>query len=500
MSYDELAGYLTPRASAAGVVQQVHVQRGDLVSPGTAIADITDTSTLKVTLPFQSADAAGIAPGQSAQVTIAGTLETLPGTVESVSSADLVGTGGALVRQVTIRLSNPGALTTDHSATATVGRSPAPGSGTFEANSRQTVVAQTSGEVTAVHVTAGSQVYGGTALVTIGGEAADSALADAAISVENAQLSLQRAQDALEDYTITSPISGTVIEKNFKAGDRMNGMDAGALAVIYDLSSLELQMNVSELEIGPGPAGPGGGDHRRALPGQTFVGRVDRCEHQRHHHRRLYHLSGHRAPGGVRRADPGDERVRGYHHFPGGGGPVCPGGGGEQRQHRSGGRRGRPGGGRHHGSRPLQSGAREVTLGGGDEDYVRSPPAWRRARWCWCPSSPPGPGERGDGGDRGLRQVGHLIELRDVYKIYQMGEDSVHALDGVTITIDQGEFVAIVGSSGSGKSTAMNIIGCLDVPTSGTYHLAVWMCPPCMTTSRRRSATRCWASSFSSTT
>ncbi len=65
----------------------------------------------------------------------------------------------------------------------------------------------------------------------------------------------------------------------------------------------------------------------------------------------------------------------------------------------------------------------------------------------------------------------HLIELKDVYKIYQMGEETVHALDGVDITIDQGEFVAIVGSSGSGKSTAMNIIGCLDVPTSGSYHL-----------------------------
>ena len=65
----------------------------------------------------------------------------------------------------------------------------------------------------------------------------------------------------------------------------------------------------------------------------------------------------------------------------------------------------------------------------------------------------------------------HLIELKDVYKIYQMGEETVHALDGVSLTIDQGEFVAIVGSSGSGKSTAMNIIGCLDVPTTGTYHL-----------------------------
>ena len=65
----------------------------------------------------------------------------------------------------------------------------------------------------------------------------------------------------------------------------------------------------------------------------------------------------------------------------------------------------------------------------------------------------------------------HLIELRDVYKIYPMGEENVHALDGVSLSIDQGEFVAIVGSSGSGKSTAMNIIGCLDVPTSGSYHL-----------------------------
>ena len=65
----------------------------------------------------------------------------------------------------------------------------------------------------------------------------------------------------------------------------------------------------------------------------------------------------------------------------------------------------------------------------------------------------------------------HLIELRDVYKIYPMGSEQVHALDGISLTIDRGEFVAIVGQSGSGKSTAMNIIGCLDVPTSGTYHL-----------------------------
>lgn len=67
--------------------------------------------------------------------------------------------------------------------------------------------------------------------------------------------------------------------------------------------------------------------------------------------------------------------------------------------------------------------------------------------------------------------MSHLVELTDVYKIYHMGDTDVHALDGITLTIDKGEFVAIVGSSGSGKSTCMNIIGCLDVPTRGSYKL-----------------------------
>ena len=65
-----------------------------------------------------------------------------------------------------------------------------------------------------------------------------------------------------------------------------------------------------------------------------------------------------------------------------------------------------------------------------------------------------------------------MIQLTDVYKIYSDGDNEIHALDGISLHIDKGEFVAIVGSSGSGKSTCMNIIGCLDVPTSGTYQLS----------------------------
>ena len=64
-----------------------------------------------------------------------------------------------------------------------------------------------------------------------------------------------------------------------------------------------------------------------------------------------------------------------------------------------------------------------------------------------------------------------MIELKNIYKIYGDGDGEIRALDGVSLTINEGEFVAIVGQSGSGKSTCMNIIGCLDVPTSGEYHL-----------------------------
>ena len=276
MNYDTLASSLQVKAIGGGVVQTLHVQEGDLVSAGTAIADITDTSTMTLTVPFQAGDAAHISAGQTAQVTLSGTLETLTGTVESVASADQVGNGGALVRQVKIRLTNPGALTDATTATARVGTYACAAGGTLSPQLRQTITAAASGEITNLNVSVGSRVSAGAVLAAIGGESAENSLADAALAVQNAQLSLQSAQEALDSYTITSPISGTVIEKNLKAGDQLNGGDSGAMAVIYDLSQLELQMDVSELDIGQIQPGQTVEITAEALPGQTFTGVVEK--------------------------------------------------------------------------------------------------------------------------------------------------------------------------------------------------------------------------------
>jgi len=67
--------------------------------------------------------------------------------------------------------------------------------------------------------------------------------------------------------------------------------------------------------------------------------------------------------------------------------------------------------------------------------------------------------------------VPFVIEIHDLTKVYSLGEVEVRALDGINLTVDQGDFIAIMGPSGSGKSTLMNIIGCLDRPTAGTYKL-----------------------------
>jgi len=281
-SYDTALENLTVTANAAGTVQQLYVKVGDTVNAGSPIADIWDTSTVTIRLPFHSSDAATFRVGQQGVLTVEGSLEQLTGTIESVSGADEVGAGGALLRQVEFRVHNPGGITPATTATAVVDDISCAGSGSFQYNVQRTAVAKTGGEVSRLDVQTGDRVSSGAVLCVIGGTTAENtlenartSLENARISLESAQLSLDSAQDALDNYRITAPISGTVVTKNFEAGDDIDSAAGGSLVLIYDMSTLTFQMQIDELDINKIQVGQTVTITADAVEGVTFTGVVD---------------------------------------------------------------------------------------------------------------------------------------------------------------------------------------------------------------------------------
>lgn len=104
----------------------------------------------------------------------------------------------------------------------------------------------------------------------------DNQIENARINLENAQSNVQNAADKLEDYQITAPISGTVVTKTAKAGDKVEGGSSGALCTIYDLSYLEMTMNIDELDIGSVAVGQTVEITADAVEGKTYTGTVTR--------------------------------------------------------------------------------------------------------------------------------------------------------------------------------------------------------------------------------
>ena len=250
-SYDDTADAQYIRSVIGGTVASIKVKAGDYVTAGQEIATVRDDSSLLLTLEFPAADASGFAVGQAAEVILNGTFETLSGTVQAVAGTDTISSGNLLVRTVTIAVKNNGSLTTAQVASATINGVSALASARFDYQHQQTVTATTSGTVAAVCVKEGTAIEANTAIVQLSGTELSRQVQSAADSLLNAQLSMSDTQKQMENYTITSPISGTVIQKNVKAGDTV-GTDTTAsetLCTIYDLSYLEMTLNVDELEI-----------------------------------------------------------------------------------------------------------------------------------------------------------------------------------------------------------------------------------------------------------
>ena len=275
-SYDDTADAQYIRSVIGGTVASIKVKAGDYVTAGQEIATVRDDSSLLLTLEFPAADASGFAVGQAAEVILNGTFETLSGTVQAVAGTDTISSGNLLVRTVTIAVKNNGSLTTAQAASATINGVSALASARVDYQHQQTVTATTSGTVAAVCVKEGTAIEANTAIVQLSGTELSRQVQSAADSLLNAQLSMSDTQKQMENYTIPSPISGTVIQKNVKAGDTV-GTDTTAsetLCTIYDLSYLEMTLNVDELEILSIKEGQTVTITADAIPDRTFTGVV----------------------------------------------------------------------------------------------------------------------------------------------------------------------------------------------------------------------------------
>ena len=273
-SYDKTVDRQYVRAEVAGVVATLKVAKGDEVTSGQEVAVIRDGSKMVLQLEFPAADAATFSVGQSAEVMLDGTFETLTGTVTAVTGTDALSTGNLLTRTVTITVRNAGGLTTAQAATATINGVSCIAAKCFEYQAERTLTTLAAGTVTAINVQEGGAVNKDDIVLQISGEDLTEAIQSAAETLRSAELNMDNLQEAMNNYTVTSPISGTIIEKNAKAGDALT---AGAdLCTIYDLSYLVMVINVDELQVSDVSVGQSVQVTADAVPDKTYTGTVTR--------------------------------------------------------------------------------------------------------------------------------------------------------------------------------------------------------------------------------
>ena len=281
---DALADYddLKVRSETNGVVYELFVEEGDTVQNGMQIARIVDKDTMLLKIPFFSDNAEKMRVGNTANVTFGDTGEVLSGTVSELSLLTTVGSTGAGIREVTIAVKNPGGITEGRNAYASVYASDGntytcSDSGKFEYNEDKTVTAKASGDIDVLYVKEGDRVSNGTLLAACSSETLDKQVDQLKKSYDNQKKRLDKLIDSREDYIIKAPISGTIVQKNYKELDTIGSSSMSStttLAMIYDMSKLELQMNIDELDLSQIKVGQSVRITSDSVSDEEFVGTV----------------------------------------------------------------------------------------------------------------------------------------------------------------------------------------------------------------------------------
>ncbi len=279
LSYNNVAetlSNLNVKSPAAGTITELSIEVGDTVQNGSKIGTVRNSATMTLMVPFNSADVDSFYIGEAASVTLDSTFETLGGTVSKISNTEQVLTGNMLVKYVTIEVTNPGGITDSTEATATVGDVACNSSSAFSYKSSQTITAKASGTVASILVDEGDGVQKNTVVVKLESDDIAQNVASAKLSLEDAENNLENKQEALDDYTIESPISGTIITKSYKAGDNIGSGSSSntTLCTIYDLSYLTMELSVDELDVSSVEVGQEVSITADAAEGKAYTGIV----------------------------------------------------------------------------------------------------------------------------------------------------------------------------------------------------------------------------------
>lgn len=268
-SYSQALKAKYPTADISGTVSEVYVSNGDAVNAGTELLKISASNDLTIDFQFSYANDGDFYVGQPARIYITGYAGYIDGTVAQVGGSSMANDTGMKMTTVRVKAANPGLVTGDCTASATIGNYTSYGQTTVKIGTGSTITATVSGKVSGLTLMPGDSVSNGQRICTITGDSVDN-------QIENAKTSLENAQERLDDYRITSPITGTVVEKTVKAGDNVGtGSNANStLCIIYDLSYLQMTLNIDELDIDNVEVGQTVNITSDAKEGQTFTGVV----------------------------------------------------------------------------------------------------------------------------------------------------------------------------------------------------------------------------------
>lgn len=234
-----------------GVITKLYVEEGDTVRKDQVIADIVDKDTMLIDLPFFTFDVENLNIGDKITLYINETNENLSGEISEISALTDVSSFGATTRKLTIKVKNPGGITKNTTATGSYNADiTSTDSGSFYYNVEEQILAEYDGEIESLNIFEGQWVSSGVAVLSLCDEDLEDLIEDAADALETAQKNYDDTLENIGDYTITAPISGTVVEKSFNAGESIDVTSGSKIAaIIYDLSSLTFDMNIDELDI-----------------------------------------------------------------------------------------------------------------------------------------------------------------------------------------------------------------------------------------------------------